>query len=69
MRACDAAAGLGHLISLAKPRSLPLPGAIRPGHVCPLGNEQEAERWRRGKRNRRRIKKREREGEGGGILP
>lgn len=41
-------AGLGHLISLPKPRSLPLPGAIRPGDGSPLGNEQEAEGWRRG---------------------
>lgn len=44
----DAVAGLGHLISLPKPRSLPQPWAIRPGDRSPLGNEQEAERWRRG---------------------
>lgn len=44
----DAVTGLSHLISLPKPRSLPQPWAIRPGDRSPLGNEQEAERWRRG---------------------
>lgn len=35
----DAVAGLGHFISMPKPRSLPLPGAIRPGDRFPLGKE------------------------------
>lgn len=42
-------AGLGHLISLPKPRSLPLPGATQArGYGSPMGNEQEAECWRTG---------------------
>lgn len=34
-RSCDAVAGLGHLISLPKPRSLPLPGATQTGGMGP----------------------------------